>query len=810
MQVPTRSLVALACGLALGGLRPAAGQDATTLPIVEVRGDDTVVDRSCRLVFPAEPIRDVNGDGVVHVTGSSIRVECEGRLVGRAPGTEPDAYAGTGIVVRGQRVELVGARVSGFKVGILVDGAFAARVEGADVSDNFRQRLGSTWEREDPSDWLWPHANDEGEWLENYGAGLCVRDARDVQIVRLFARDVQNGIVLDRATRARVWDCDASYLSGWGCALWRSTDCGITGNRFDHCVRGYAHGRYNRGQDSAGLLMFEQCSNNRILANSVTHGGDGVFAFAGREALGEVAPPPGPDGAPFDHRRAGNVDNIVRYNDLSFAAAHGLELTFSFGNLVEGNLFEGNAICGAWLGYSRDTSVLGNRFVANGTNGYGSERGAVNAEHAQRLSITGNLFESNAVDVRLWTDEDSTLAATPWVRANGRGARDNWVVGNLPLGQTALELVETGTTAADATGDFLVADETSRATLRPMPGASSAYERSSLEAIDASSLDLLRIVTLRKVGLEGTPRSMQPRGREHIVVGEWGPYDWSTPWLQPLERGGAFARYRLLGPAGTRLLGVEVIEGAVEIQIERASNAAAPVAAIGPDGLAAAVVVVRPTAGGMRAGYRLRARVAVGDEERVVELVGSVLALEWDVRFAAWSTDPREDDAVLSASLDAAESIQVPSLDLAFDGRGPVRALERLGVATSLDGTLVDRFGTRATTQVELAAGTWRLRTVSDDGIRIRVDGATVLDDWTWHGPKEQSVEFEVSDSRSVEIVVEHFELDGWAQLLVELDAVDASPDEVPQDAAAGSFVDPASEATPDDATSGAERDGGR
>lgn len=749
-------------------------ESASQLPIVHVRGDDTVVDRSCRLVFADEPIIDANGDGVVHITGLGIRVECEGRLVGNALGTDPDRYSGVGIVVSGQRAELVGARVSGFKVGILVDQAFAARVESVDVSDNFRQRLGSTWEREDPSDWLWPHANDAGEWIANYGAGLCVRDARDVQIVRLFARDVQNGIVLDRATRVRVWDCDASYLSGWGCALWRSADCGITGNRFDHCVRGYAHGRYNRGQDSAGVLLFEQCSSNRILGNSITHGGDGVFAFAGREALGEVEPPTGPNGAAFDHEGVGNDDNIVRFNDLSFAAAHGLELTFSFGNLIEGNLFEGNAICGAWLGYSRDTSMVGNRFVANGANGYGSERGAINAEHAQRLSVTGNLFEGTTVDVRLWTDVDAELADTPWVRANGSGARDNWVVGNLPLGETALELVETGRTATDASGELLVADEVSRASLRPMPGATGPFELASLEAIDGRSLDLMRIVTLRKVGLEGAPRPSRPRGREHIVIGEWGPYDWSTPWLQPLEQGGAFDRFRLLGPAGTRLVEVEVVTGAVDVDVERPSTGAA----VGPDGLAAAVLVVRPRAKGAWTAYRLRARVSDGEQERNVELVGHVLATTWDVRFAAWEIDPREDDTQLVERLDAATGIEVSALDLFFEAAGPALALERLGVVPGTDATVVDRFGTRATTRVELAAGTWRLRTLSDDGIRVRVDGATVLDDWTWHASKEHLVDFTVEQARAVEIVVEHFELDGRAQLVVELESVDAVPED--------------------------------
>ena len=74
-------------------------------------------------------------------------------------------------------------------------------------------------------------------------------------------------------------------------------------NRIDWCVRGYSHGFYNRGQDSAGLLMYEQSSRNTVAYNSVTHGGDGLFLWAGVVLYATVAwrvwkrrseSPPGP------------------------------------------------------------------------------------------------------------------------------------------------------------------------------------------------------------------------------------------------------------------------------------------------------------------------------------------------------------------------------------------------------------------------------------------------------------------------------------------------------------------------------------
>src|SRR5262249_35640742 len=157
-------------------------------------------------------------------------------------------------------------------------------------------------------------------------------------------RGGQNGLVLDRCEKAGIYDNDFSFLSGWGIALWRSSDNVITHDACDFCIRGYSHGVYNRGQDSAGILLFEQGCRRVIGANSATHCGAGFFSFAGQEALGSV-PPSSPD---FDYRGKGCNENTIVGNDFSYAAAHGLELTFSFDNAILQNRFVQNSICGIW------------------------------------------------------------------------------------------------------------------------------------------------------------------------------------------------------------------------------------------------------------------------------------------------------------------------------------------------------------------------------------------------------------------------------------------------------------------------------
>ena len=53
------------------------------------------------------------------------------------------------------------------------------------------------------------------------------------------------------------------------------------------------------------------------------------------------------------------------------------------------------------------------------------------------------------------------------------------------------------------------------------------------------------------------------------------------------------------------------------------------------------------------------------------------------------------------------------------------------------------------------------------------VDGQDAIKDWTWHAPRDHTYEFVLAESRSVNIRVEHFELDGYAVLSVGIEPVE-------------------------------------
>jgi hypothetical protein len=73
-----------------------------------------------------------------------------------------------------------------------------------------------------------------------------------------------------------------------------------------------------------------------------------------------------------------------------------------------------------------------------------------------------------------------------------------------------------------------------------------------------------------------------------------------------------------------------------------------------------------------------------------------------------------------------------------------------------------DRFSARWTRYVDVAAGTYRFTTTSDDGMRVYVDGRTVIDEWTDHPVRTVIADVGLSAGHHL-VVVEYYENTGHA-----------------------------------------------
>ncbi len=454
------------------------------------------------------------------VRGENITIDLtDVTLEGGDPLADPDGYQGTGVFVDGGRgVTLRGGAIRGYKVGVLARRSAALHITGLDASYNWKPRLYSGIEQESLADWLSHHDNEKDEWLR-YGAAIYLAECDDAEIDHTRAVQGQNGLMVTRSARAKIWNNTFSWLSGLGLGLYRTADSTIMHNKLDWDVRGYSHGFYNRGQDSAALLMYEQSSRNMVAYNSATHGGDGLFLWAGQSTM--------------DTGQGGSNDNTFFGNDFSHAVANGIEATFSRNQFIRNRIDD----CwhGVWAGYSYDTGFRDNAFA-------GSED-AIAIEHGQNIIIAGNTFTGDQTAIRLWANatQDPNWGYT---KARDTRSRDYLIQQNAFSGQkTALNVMRTANVRVQDNAYV----NTGVPLLTGVDVTGLLFEPPATRTAVPPVADVPRLAGAEDAMLPlGTPR-----GRQTIIVDEWGPYDYQSPKVWPADT--TIARplkLRVLGSAG--------------------------------------------------------------------------------------------------------------------------------------------------------------------------------------------------------------------------------------------------------------------
>src|SRR6266576_1416101 len=427
----------------------------------------------------------------ITIRGDNITVDFAGAtLQGGDPEIDPDQRRDTAIVIDGgHNIQILNARIHGYRFGILARGTERLAIRASDVSHTWKPCLFSLLEHESLVDWLSFHHNEKDEWLR-FGAAIYLQDVHGADLRGNRAVGGMNGVLLVRSNGAMIRDNTFSFNSGLGIGLYRSSDDTIIHNELDYNVRGYSHKFYSRGQDSADLLLFEQSSRNLVALNSLTHGGDGVFLWAGQTTM--------------DSGTGGANDNLFYGNDVSYATANGIEATFSRNEIIANRAW--GSEYGVWGGYSFQTEIVGNDFRGNRT--------GIAIEHGQDNVIANNRFDRDSTAIRLWAD---AIEPSDWgypkhhdPRSRGYRISGNEFVGNRTLLQMR------NTTGVDTLGVIS----------RPLPPPS--------------------VAALRRPS-----PSFAGRDRSAIIVDEWGPYNWESPKLWPVDSTRAVPlRLVTLGPAG--------------------------------------------------------------------------------------------------------------------------------------------------------------------------------------------------------------------------------------------------------------------
>jgi parallel beta-helix repeat protein len=502
--------------------------------------------------------------------------------------------------------------------------------------------------------------------------------------------------------------------------MWRSSRNDVSNNKFDWCIRGFSYQVYHRGQDSTGILVYEQCSDNVFAYNSATHGGDGFFLYAGNETLQGTG-------------TGGCNRNLLYKNDFSHAAANGIEATFSQGNrFIENRLDECDH--GVWGGYSYDTVIVGNtmRDCHNG----------ISIEHGHSNRIESNLFARCDIGVHAWGGDNPDFAKTPYGKKQDTRSH-GYAIARNTFEDTKVAIALEATGEVDIVGNEIAADvalrcDASCSELRALPLEGKIEGKPELSAAKPVAASETSIPKTR-----GTQAAFLPenalRGWRYIFVDDWGPYDFTEMRCFPNDVAAwGSTQMFLLGPRADFTVS-DVTEG---VAVEPKSGT-----------LPATLLVSADGKGTRQFSFTIRAG------KDVVQARGVLLFASWDVKFFGWEDQgeqkpPKDWEAVLRTTPLASTTLD--RIDFAWGGGRPNDAVP------------ADHFATLATTTMELPAGNYEIRTVSDDGVRLWVDERLVIDNWTWHPPHEDEAVMSLEEGKH-SLRLEHFEIDGVAQLQLSL-----------------------------------------
>ncbi len=708
----------------------------------------------------------------VIVRGNNITINFAGSVFRGSPqSTWPDQRKGLCIQVEGNNVTLKNLRVHGYKVGLLAQNCRNLKIVNGDFSCNWKQHLASTPEQEDESDWMGYHHNENREWLR-YGAGIYLDSCSTFEVKNTKITGGQCGLMLTKCDHGKVWNNDFSYLSGVGLGLYRSSSNVVMHNRIDYDVRGFSFGKYNRGQDSAGILIFEQCNRNTFAFNSVTHGGDGFFLWAGQHSM--------------DTGEGGCNDNVVYANDFSYAVTNGIEATFSRNKFLYNKIH--GCFHGMWGGYSYETKIIGNNFKNN-------QRG-IAIEHGLKNTISANRFEGDDVAIALWAppvDPNFAYAKHRDVRSHETEISANCFKG-VPLALDVKDSTELAlrenlfdgvSRPVRVSGEPFSTSSTENVLVNTPDGALPGKKRhvASAPYPFAPTAEALLDLPPRKNGiprLAGGIRAFflpdTSRGWKTILVDEWGPYNFRRPLITPLVA----PTGQVPLPGGTSAGSGAMKPGDIAKPLETSFQILGPkgrwkwVSAQGikleaTQGQVPGTVKGKPSGGPLKIEL-IYEGLATTDPRGIVTPAGVPVKfsyqhfkvdIDWKVKFFRWQESENAVDAQANPKDFAAVLLREPIKEIRT-------ARLDFADASFVPGLPNDHYATLAEGNFDIPAGEYILDVTTDDGARVWLDGKLIIADaWKYQCPTLYSRSVKLGGRHHLRI--EHFQIDGYATLKVNL-----------------------------------------
>lgn len=472
---------------------------------------------------------------LIHISGKNLVIDFNQSILdGTNHPERPDLMKGLAIQIDkgSENITIKNLQVHGYKIALLADSVLKLSIIHCDFSYNYRPQLFSGRDQEDERDWMSYHHNEADEWKEK-GAGIYLINCNKATIKDNIITGNQCALLMVKCNDAKVFDNNFSFNSGLGIGLYRSSNNFIYHNHLDFNIRGFSFGKYRRGQDSAGILVYEQSSENVFAYNSATHSGDGFFLWAGQSTL--------------DTGIGGCNNNLIYGNDFSYASNNGVEITFSSNSVLHNRIW--GCDYGIWGGYSFDSDISDNKILHN--------RCGIAVEHGQNINIALNEIKYNVTALKLWSNEKQGVEASYIAHHNTR-SENYWIASNsIEQNKTAYHLY--GTDTAVFSGNKKIENEIEWIIGDRVTEIDTTRESEFLD------LDYQKDKKLSLINYTDIPEQHFPQGLQEIRMNAWGPYNFQYPllWLKEIDSNQVY-HFEVLGKAGNwaieKVNGFEIIQ----------------------------------------------------------------------------------------------------------------------------------------------------------------------------------------------------------------------------------------------------------
>jgi parallel beta-helix repeat protein len=666
---------------------------------------------------------------VIVIEGDNITVDFNNaELKGSNKKKSPDQFFGIAILIRnGKNIVIRNLKAKGYKIALLARNVEKLTLDNCDFSYNYRPHLNSTQEKEDVSDWMSYHHNEKDEWLR-YGAAIYLRKCNSAAIRNCRVTGGQNALMLTECNSGKIYNNDFSFNSGIGIGLYRCNGNEISYNKIDFNVRGYSHGVYSRGQDSAGILVYEQSNQNIFYKNSATHSGDGFFLWAGQTTM--------------DTGEGGCNENVIIENDFSYAPANGVEATFGRNRISGNRIFECDY--GVWGGYSYYSRITNNKFRDNRV-------AAIAIEHGQHNEISYNLFSKDKEAIRLWSKKEQPA---DWGYAKYRDTRSaDYTIAMNSFNSNPIVINATRTDSLKIFGNTYADYEQ----LFKFDSTVSNIDTTEGELIDST-------MSYPSVKNPADPfkdaRSLA--GRKNILITEWGPYDFRSPviWNTNPADTSDLLKFDLLGSKGKWTL--KNFRGVKNISAAKGKFPAA-ITAQRIKGEGTDILIELEYKGASITSPFGEKWTANTPYKFVFKKFFQ--PIKWEVLFFSLDTarhNPLTTNELFSplAKMAPFKRDTVNKIDYAWWG-----GIKEAGIQHQ-------QFITLATGRATIPEGNYELSVTWDDAVRVYIDDKMLIDEW-----KPSKYTFDESPNRKIQVSlggdhwfrIEHLELGGFAILSVKL-----------------------------------------